>query len=276
MNPTPCPKCAAELPARGRFCLECGLDLYQAGARRAPAAWARGALAAAAAVVVLALVVLATRGKLFAPSEEAPPEERAVRELSREVLRLAAEGRHAELVRRHFMPNAEEFRRIEGALNELVRGRGAPALTVFRANCIDDPREARKLVERFGTEHPEYVLALLTALTFQGGALEATLGGALLGSQRAEDFCAWHLAIALPSAAAAGAQVGEIRWADGPGGERILVAAISYPEPHNPPPGFVDTTALRWRLTPGGAWALSLGSDLLLGEVLAFLLKARQ
>lgn len=275
MNATQCPKCNAELPPKGRFCLECGCDLYRAGARRPPIAWGRNAAILAGAVALLALIVLASQGRIFSSSPEAPPEERAVRGLAREVLRLAAEGRFAELVRRYYAPNVEEFRRVEAALQEVVRGRGAPGLNLFRAACLDDLKEAKKLVDRFGTAHPEYVVGVLSAITFQGGALEATLGGALLGSQRAEDFCAWHLGLAFRGVDAKAAQLGEVSWQDGPAGERLLAVAVRYPEPPRPIPGVVDPSTLRWRLTPEGVWALSFGSDLGLGEVLAFLLKAK-
>ncbi len=275
MNATQCPKCHAELPPTGRFCLECGCDLYQAGARRHPVAWGRNALVLAGVIALLALIVLASQGRLFSRSAGAPPEERAVRDLTRDVLRLAAEGRYGELVRRHYAPNAEEFRRVEAALQEVVRGRGAPGLNIFRASCLDDLKEARKLVDRFGTAHPDYVVGVLAALTFQDGALEATLGGALLGSQRAEDFCAWHLGLAFRSVDVRAAQLGDVAWQDGPGGERLLAVSVRYPEPPRLVPGVVDPTVLRWRLTAEGGWALSFGTDFHLGEVLAFLLKAK-
>jgi hypothetical protein len=270
---TQCPKCNVELPARGRFCLECGCDLYQAGVRRPPLPWGKGLVLCAVVAALLALVVLGSRGSLSPRSRELPPEERVVRDLTRELLHLAASGSYGEIVQRCYRPNAEEFGRLDAALQEVVRGKGAPGLNIFRAQCTDDLEEARKFVERQGTEHPAYVVGVLAALTFQDGALRTTLGGAPLGAQRAEDFAAWHLSLAFRSVDVAGAEIGDARWQDAPGGGSLLAVAVRYPEPPTLVPGVVDPTALRWRLTEDGGWALAFGGPLGLDEVLAFLLK---
>jgi len=275
LNIARCPKCNAELPAKGRFCLECGCDLYRAGVRRPPIPWAKALVALAGVLGLLALVLLAAPSRVLTRSAELPPEERAVRGLTRELLQLAADGRFSDLVRRFCQPNAEEFRRIGELHQEIVRGRGAPGLSLFRASCTDDIEEARKLVDRLGTEHPAYVVGVLAALTFQDGALRATLGGAPLGAQRAEDFCAWHLATAFRGVDTKRAEITGVQWRDGPDGQRLLAVAIRYPEPPKLIPGILDPTALSWRLTPDGGWALSFGNALLLDEVLAFLLKMK-
>ncbi|HUT34651.1 MAG TPA: zinc ribbon domain-containing protein [Planctomycetota bacterium] len=275
MNATQCPKCNAELPARGRFCLECGCDLYQAAVRRPPFRWGSALILLAVVGGILALVVLGSTGWGFRRRPELPPEERVVRDLTRELLQLAASGSHGEVVRRFYRPNTQEFLRLDAALQEVVRGRGAPGLNIFRAHCMDDLDEARKFVERHGTEHPAYVVGVLAALTFQDGALRATLGGTPLGAQRAEDFAAWHLSLAFHSVDVKGSEIGDARWRDGAGGERLLAVAVRYPEPPRLVPGVVDPTALAWRYTEDGSWALAFGSALGLDEVLAFLLKVK-
>ena len=277
MNVAQCPKCNADLPPRGRFCLECGHDLYRAGVRRPPFALWQTALLLAAAAAVIAVCVWASRGRALNRPRELPPEEGVVHNLTRELLHLAASRSYDELVRRFYRPNAQEFRRLDAALQDLVRGRGAPGLNIFRSNCMDDLKEAKKFVERFGTAHPDYVVSVLVALTFQGeeGALRTTIGGAPLGAQRAEDFAAWHLAMAFRGADARGAEIGDIRWQDGPGGERILAVAVRYPEPPLRVPGTVDPTKFAWRFTEDGTWALTFGGTLGLDEVLAFLLNVK-
>jgi len=272
---TQCPKCNVELPARGRFCLECGCDLYLAGVRRPPLPWVKGLVLLGVVATLLGLVVLGTRGASSRRSREAPPEERAVRDLTRELLHLAASGNYGDIVRRFYRPNTEEFARLDALLQEIVRGKGAPGLSVFRAQCTDDLGEARKLVERQGTEHPDYVVGVLAALTFQDGALRTSLGGSLVGAQRAEDFAAWHLSLAFHSVGAAGAQLGNARWQDVPGRGTLFVVDARYPEPPRLVPGVVDPTTLCWRPTEGGGWALSFGGPLGLDEVLAFLLKLK-
>jgi len=270
-----CPKCNAQLPPTGRFCLECGCDLYQAGVRRAPLFSARNLGIFAAAVGLLALVVVLSRGRFAGPDDAMPPEERQVRELTRQLLGLARSGKYAELVRRFYRPNADEFQAIDHTLQQIVRGRGAPGLNIFRANAMDDLGEARKFVDRFGARHPAYVVSVLAALTFQDGELRATLGGAPLGVQRAEDFCAWHFKMAFDGVDPGSATVADVRWRDAPDGSRLLVASVSFPSPLQAVPGLIDVRQLPWRLLPDGTWALAFGSRLNLDEVLDFLLRAR-
>jgi hypothetical protein len=272
---TQCPKCNVELPARGRFCLECGCDLYQAGARRPPLPWVRGLVLLAVVGALLVLAVLGYRGSLSPRSRELPPEERVVRDLTRELLRLADGGSYGDIVRRFYRPSAEEFARLDEALQEIVRGKGAPGLNLFRAQCVDDLEEARKFVERQGTKHPAYVVGVLAALTFQDGALRATLGGTPLGAQRAEDFAAWHLSLAFHGVDLKAAEVGDARWQDAPGGGSLLAVAVRYPEPPTRVAGVVDPATLCWRLTQDGGWALAFGGPLGLDEVLAFLLNVK-
>lgn len=270
MKAAPCPKCDAPLPPKGRFCLECGHDLYQAGVRRQPLPWVKSLVA-----FVLAAILLASRARGLSPARDLPPEEREVRDLTRELLQLAAGGNYNELVRRFYQPNAEEFRGIEETLREVLRGRGAPGLNNFRAIAMDNPKEANKLVERYRTAHPEYVVAVLTALTFNGGALRASLAGTPFGPQRAEDFCAWHLGLAFSSVDPKAATITEVRWREGPGGERLLVVSLRYPEPPKLVPGVVDPIALSWQLMPEGTWALAFGGRLNLDEVLRLLLQVK-
>ena len=88
----------------------------------------------------------------------------------------------------------------QSRFREIVRGRGAPGLSNFRAIALDTLKEADKLVDRYKTQHPDYVVAVLAALTFNNGALRATVAGTPFGPQRAENFCAWHLALAFGGA----------------------------------------------------------------------------
>ncbi len=275
MSAALCPKCNAPIPPKGRFCLECGHDLYQAGVHRPPLRWLKSLVAFAIAVGVLAAILIATRGGGKGTGRELPPEEREVRDLTREALRLAASGSYDELVRRFYQPNAEEFRGVEEALREIVRGRGAPGLSNFRAIALDNLKEASKLVDRYKTQHPDYVVAVLSALTFNNGALRATVAGTPFGPQRAENFCVWHLALAFGAADTKAATITGVRWTEGAGGERLLTVSLGYPEPPERLPGFVDPTALSWRLTEGGSWVLSFGGSLNLDEVLRVLLQVR-
>lgn len=260
-----CPKCGAELPPRGRFCLECGCDLYEEGVRRRAVPWLPILLSLGVAGAVAAAVVALTR----TPAH--PPEESLVRELSTEFLRLAADRKYDEIVRRFYQPNATEFDALDASLKEVVRGSGTHGLNLFRATCMDNHAEAQKFVSRFGAEHPAYLVRVLTGITFQDGDLRTSLGGTLIGAQRAEYFCAWHLGLAFDGVDAAAARIADIRWEDGPDGERLLAATIEYPQQPEPMPGVTDPSVLRWRQLRPGVWVLLLGGPLGLDDVLEFL-----
>ena len=269
MKATSCPKCGAPLPAKGRFCLECGCDLYGEGVRSAPFPWVPVVAIAVTLGALSAFVALSAR------SRRQPPEKELVTQMTRELLNLAAERRYNEIVRRFVLPNAEEFQQIDDTLREVVRGSGAPGLNLFRASCVDDLDEARKFVQGYGTEHLDYVAGVLAAITFQDGALRTTLGGTFVGLQRGEEFCAWHLGLSFGGVDARAAQVTDVQWRDGPGGERILVATVRYPQPPALIPGIVRPDAIAWRRLGDGGWALTFGSTLCLDEVLALLQRVK-
>jgi hypothetical protein len=265
---TRCPKCNAELPAKGQFCLECGLDLYGEGIRHAPRPWP------AILLTVLfagAIAYLATRP----PTPKLAPENEEVAQLTQGLLRLVAEGKCREAVRRFYVPDVERFDKTGAALREIVRGQGAPGLNLFRATCMDDMEEAKKFVQRFGAEHPAYVVQVLAALVFQDGALRTSLGGTQFGSQRTEDFLAWYLDLAFRDVDTSLAQVLTTRWQDSAGGERLLVASVRYPAPPNPLPGVADVTSIAWRRLADGRWVFAVGDQPRLDEVLALLMKAK-
>lgn len=264
-----CPKCGVELSSRGRFCLECGCDLYAEGVHRPPLPVLPVLLALVAVGVLVAIGVLVARRSSLAP------EERLVRGRTEEVLRLAAAKKFDMIVRRFYVPNTAEFEAVGSALREIVRGSGAPGLNLFRASVMNNLDEARKLVERYGTKHRDYVVGVLAAICFPDGALRTTLGGTLIGAQRTETFCAWHLALAFRGLEPAKAQIAGVRWDQAPDGSPVLTVSIRYPGEREVIPGIVDPTELRWLQVEGGAWALSFGHTFHLDEVLDLLRRVK-
>ena len=268
-KPTECPKCQAELPRKGRFCLECGLDLYDEGIHRPPSPWVP--LLVVALVVGGVVAVLATRSG----APKLPPEERQVRELTTDLLRLVHDGKHAEIVTRFCEPDTEQFARTTLALREIVRGRGAPGLNVFRATCMNNMEEAKKFVQRYAPEHPEFVVAVLVAVTFQDGALRTSMGGTAFGAQRVELFVAWYLDQTFAGLDASLAEIAGVEWRDGPDGKPLLTATVQYVETPQPLAGLPDPRVLPWRRLGEGKWALAYATDTLLDEVLAFLQRVK-
>jgi len=269
VKPARCPKCEAELPRRGRFCLECGCDLYAEGVRRPPPPLVPIALIALAVGVVAVLAVLASRR-----STEAP-EERVIRAKTQRLLALAAEKKFGEIVREFYMPNRREFEAVDRELGEIVRGSGAPGLNIFRASVADDLEEARKFVERYETPHLDYVVGVLAAICFRDGALRTSLGGALVGAQRAETFLAWHLGIAFLGLEPAKASITSIRADQAPDGSPMFVVSIHYPGQREAPAGVVDLSELRWIQADGGTWTLTFGHTFHLDEVLDLLQRVK-
>lgn len=266
---THCPKCNAELPRKGRFCLECGLDLYDEGIHRAPSPWfpiLAVALLAAGLVVFLAI---RSRGP------QLPPEEREVRKLTATVLRLAAKGDYATVVERYCRPDETRYSRNSDLLREAVRGSGAPGLNVFRATCMNDPEEAGKFVEKYKTTHVDYIVQLLAAITFDDGALRTSLGGTAFGSQRTDTFLAWFLERVFAGADTAHAKVVRAEWTTGPDGEPLLTVTVHYPEAVETLPGVPSPAVIAWRRIGEGTWALTLTDETNLQELLDLLRRAK-
>jgi hypothetical protein len=259
-----CPKCNAALPRKGRFCLECGLDLYAEGVRQPPSPWP----------LILVGVALAAAGVAYLvtrPAARDAPELQEVQALTQELLQLAADRKYEDIVRRFFEPDTKQFQKTGDALRDIVREKGAQGLLFFRASCHDDPKEAENLVRKYGTEHPQYILGLLGALAFQDGALRTFAGGTAYGSQRTEAFLAWYTRLAFERVDAKDAQIADLGW-QGQDAPDILVAKVTYTQPPKAVPGLPDPTVLPWRRLSDGRWALAFGeSEHHFDELLDFL-----
>jgi hypothetical protein len=273
---TICPQCHAQLPRTGRFCLECGCDLYEHGVRRPPIH-----------IVPIALLVLAFGGLVtyivtHESGGKAPPEVQEVTDLTTELLLLAADGEYRAMVTRFYQPDAECYERTDKLLRQIVRGSGVPGLNIFRAACVDDPEEADKFVKKYGVEYRDYVAGLLAALEFQDGALRTKLG-AKFGAQRTLDFVAWYLSLVFGPTEPDRAEIATVRWQDGPDGSPLLVVSVRFPKPRDatlsaPVAGVADPARLAWRRVGEGKWALTLGcleSHFRLEEVLQLLQRVK-
>ena len=263
-RPTHCPKCNVELPRKGRFCLECGLDLYEEGLHRPPFPWGPILVGLLAVGGVAAAVVLWPRGPKL------PPEQLAVTQATAELLRLAAADDYTRIVERYCEPDTQRFEKTDALLREIARGSGAPGLNLFRATCKDNYEEARKLVDKYQTEHPDYITALLAEMTFEGGAFRTWLGTAF-GTERSRVFLAWYLSVVFGDADTAGAKVVKAEWGRGAADEPLMRVTVHYPKLGDRPPGLPEPTVIPWRDLGGGAWALVLTDEPLLQELLDLL-----
>jgi hypothetical protein len=272
-----CPQCHAQLPRRGRFCLECGYDLYERGVRRPPTHLVP------IAVLVLAVVALGTYLVTHDTGERKPPEYYEVVGLTQEFLRLAAKGEYKTIVSRFYEPDAEVYRKTGELLREIARGNGAPGLNLFRAATTNDPNEAENFCRKYNVEHREYVAGLLGALGFDDGVLRPKLG-APYGEERTETFIAWYLFLVFRSVAEPEkAEVADARWETRGESEHLYGVTLRFPEPLGelppaPIPGVADPTKLEWRRLGEGRWALTLGcldDHFLLEEVLALLQRVK-
>jgi len=266
---THCPKCNAELPAKGRFCLECGLDLYEEGIHKAPSPWFP--ILVAGLIVAGVVAFLATRPKQKAD----PPEVRQVREATADLLALAADGKFETIAARYCKPDTPRYERNNDLLGEIVRGGGAPGLNVFRATCLNNREETAKFVDKYKTEHPELIGELLEAITFEDGALRTDLGGTAFGTQRTDLFLAWFLGRVFANAEPAKAAVGKIAWDTSPAGESLLYVNVGYPEPPETLPGVPSPTVIPWRRLGEGKWAITLTDEARLQELLDLLRRVK-
>jgi len=272
-----CPQCHAQLPRRGRFCLECGYDLYERGVRRPPSVLLPIALG------VLLVVAFGVWFVARDPGERRPPEYHEVMGLTQELLRLAAKGEYRTIVSRFYEPDAAVYQKTGDLLREIVRGSGAPGLNLFRAATTNDPNEADTFCRKYNVQHREYVGGLLGALGFDDGLLRTKLGGTF-GEQRTQDFVAWYLFLAFRSVAEPDkAEVADARWETRADDEHLYRVALRFPEPLGelppaPIPGVADPAKLEWRRLGEGRWALTLGcldDHFRLEEVLALLQRVK-
>lgn len=265
---TQCPKCDAPLPERGRFCLECGLDLYEEGVHAAPRHLIPVAILLAA---VAAFAIYAATRK---PPAQADPEREEVTRLTARLLELAEQGEFPAIVSRFHEPDKERYKKAGELVREIVRGPGVPGLRIFETNAMNDIEEADKFVKKYGTPHPQYVAGVLAAFKFQDGALRAKFG-LKYGAQRTKDFVAWYLSLAFGACKLKDAKIRSISWQPRGDAPPLMIASIEYPEgyEYEPIPGVADPKTIAWLYHGKGKWTLELGMDdlFLLQEVLNLL-----
>ena len=236
MKETQCPKCNARLPKRGRFCLDCGLDLYGEGLRRPPIPWFRIIAVPAVAAGVLAVLIIGPCQR------EKAPEVEAVVASTRELLRLLGEKDYRGVVARFSKGNRAHFADAEATLHAIARGEGAPGLNIARSHGFRSIEEVLAYVQKHGASHPEYVAALLYTI------LSHPDPNPWLGPGRTETFFAWYLEQTFGEADAGHAE-------PAPGdplrdGRRFTVEVV-YPEPFGVLKGVADPTKIPWRLEGG-------------------------
>jgi len=228
-----CPKCNAELPPKGQFCLDCGLDLYAEGVHHKPVPWGR--------IIGIPLVVAAAAAVLIiGPCKaKAPPEATEVTRRTQNLLDLLAKEDYAAAVRRFLKPNAKQYAQAEERLRDIARGTGAPGLNIARSQGFRDLDDARAYVRKHGTPHVEYTARLLFDMLSQPDP------NPWLGPGRTEAFFTWYLEQAFGELDVAEAKLPDHQpqWEEGQ-----LVVQIGYPEWVPPCRGVADPGELRWRL----------------------------
>ncbi len=262
MKATQCPKCKAELPRRGQFCLDCGLDLYGEGVRHRPFPWLKVLGIPAAVAIIAAAFVIGSRGK-----DETAPEVEAVVGQTREFLGLLAQKDYGAAVERFVKANSARYKEAEEKLWQIVRGAGAQGLKNAQSQGFRSLEAATTYVRKHRTAHPDYIGKLLYTIVSHPEPW--------LAPRRAHRFFEWYLEQSVGDTDVANARLAaqDARWDEG-----LLVVKVQYPGGPKPFPGAADLGELRWRLAIGG-WGgcartrvvLDLGGDDHLDELLGFL-----
>jgi hypothetical protein len=257
MRPTQCPKCKAALPASGRFCLECGLDLYAEGIHHRPIPWFH--------ILVIPLLVAGVVAVLVINpfKRKTPPEVATVVRQSREFLELLGRKDYATAAERFLKADAKRLEEVKEKLRQICRPERV-RLDDLRSQQFRSHEEVRKYLDNQPSppEHPGYVARLLYAIISQPEP------NPWMSPNRTERFLAWYLELAFSQADAANATLAS---EDPERGEGLLTVRIAYPAPAPPAvEGMPDPTMLRWRLM-GNDWVLEFGTDDHLDEVLRFL-----
>jgi hypothetical protein len=269
-----CPQCQAQLPRRGRFCLECGCDLYEQGVRRRPMH-----------VVPLAVLVLAVAALVYYGATRGPGKQKSeeyvtvVEQLTPELLELAAEGEredYGRIVARFYRPDEARYQRTHELLRDIVRDY-AVELRHFRGACGNDPDKALAFVGKYEGRYPQYFAGLLSALMFEEGVLHTELG-VKVGEERTRDFVAWYLWLAFRPVEPGRAEILNAGW-EPFGEEDYYVVDLRFPQSGDlvlptPIAGVADPRRLVWHRLGDGSWALRLGcleDHFRLEEVVKFL-----
>jgi len=234
MKPSRCPKCDSELPRKGRFCLDCGLDLYTEGIRRAPIPWLQ--------ILILLIVGVVAVVLLVAPpwQSKTPFEIEEARNATKDFVALVAGGDYEAIVQRYYKPDAARFKETEQQLWEIVRGQGARGRKIFDSQEFRDLEAAIAYVRKNETANVGYVARLLSDMCARSELW--------MSPQRTEVFFAWYLEQAFGGIEATPEQIG----VDGPHWrEGFLTVKLTFPEAPEPPRGVEDPTVLRWRLVGG-------------------------
>jgi len=211
-----CRVCRASNPPGRRFCEECGALLVP---RRRRALLAGLGVVAVAGAVAIALVAIPWRGRPERPPARAemppagvarPPEPQPpapavappakparsrfagrVREETRELLKLLAAKDYERIIDNYCQPDDAGFRRVQRALDEIVRGESSTDFARWTVFLIrSGEAETVERLRRAGDPHPEFAAALLSCLIRDPDAS----GRHRRAEDRARDVLRWHIA----------------------------------------------------------------------------------
>ncbi len=115
----------------------------------------------------------------------------ALRQETRELLTLLASGNYERVIDNYVQPDEAEFRRLERALDDIVKGAAAQGFAAWTARRIR-LREAAvaKNLAGAGDPQPDFTLALLSHLAREPAASDARASS----EDRARAIARWHLA----------------------------------------------------------------------------------
>lgn len=273
-----CGACGAENPpGRGR-CVECGARL----GRR----WTRLAASCVVAAVVvggaLAVAVLATRSRSGrrsqaarparatslpagptrapAPDTTAPPSPRPsrahlvprVRDETRTLVALLRGKDYARVIDNYCQPDEEEFARLQGLLDKILRGDASAAFARWSATLIPlAEADARERLRAAGAPCPDYATAFLAHVRRDPDVSSSHRSS----EDRARAVLAWHIAGVFDGIDLARA---EIRHVEDPGQGPFTVELACEGKATQPRPGD-DPRRIRWARRPVG-WVVQLAA----------------
>jgi len=142
------------------------------------------------------------------PRKPAEPQQaEALREETASLLAMLASGDYERVLNNYAQPNEVDFRRVERALDEIVRGDAAAGFAAWSTRVIR-LREAGAAEElrKANDPQPEFTVALLSHLSRDPGAS----GAGASSENRARNVLRWHLNALFGGLDLAGAQPGAI------------------------------------------------------------------
>lgn len=222
-----CPNCARRLPEKGRFCLECGQDLYEVGFRHPPSRMPYIVLA-----VGVVLVGYVSYRVWRSSQPQLTPWQREVLEATRNFLELIRTGKYRRAVDKYFSESSapEKYAKYREFLRSIDEHSGF-------LQVVSSSYERIRDIATTVSKYPEYCATFVKSIADVKGRLRQKVG-------RTDRFLAWWLEESFSGVDLSSYRI-TVEVDEGEEGERAI-AKIRYAGTPKVDPAFDDPRSIEW------------------------------